>query len=168
MERPHVRPRVALRFPHAPEALNGLLQARLDANPKLEGRIRRGGVLVWMAPGLRRWWSPCLDLNVDAEAGGTRLVGWYAAHPRLMGAMAFGSIALTFLGLLSGTWSLVQWQMGEAPRCLLGTGLAVVGLGALFALNRLGQRWAADQMHELAALLADLGAVEVDEAHAFR
>jgi hypothetical protein len=167
MDRPHIRPRVSLRFPHPPEALQAVLDERLRSNARLEGRIRRQALLVWMAPELRHWWSPCLELTVEPDGDGTRLVGWYSARPQVMTAMLFGSILLSFLGLLSGCWATVQLTMGELPRCFLGTAGALGGLAVIYAANRLGQRWAGDQMHELAVLLQDLGAVEVDEAHAF-
>jgi hypothetical protein len=168
MERPHLRPRVALRVPHPPDALQRILDERLQTSPRLEGRVRQQAVLVWMAAPLRCWWSPCLDLNVKADGDGTRLTGYYTAHPRLMTATVFASILLTFLACLSATWSLVQYTaMHEAPRCLLGTAAAAAALVVVWAANRLAQRRAAAQMHELAALLHDLGAVELDEAHAF-
>lgn len=168
IDRPHVRPRVALRFPHSPPALNALLEARLAANPRLEGRIRRQALLVWMAPAHRRWWSPCLDLSAHPDGEGTRLVGYYTAQPQLMTLLIFGSILLTFLALFSGCWSMVQFQSGASPHCAIGTAAALAGIAGIYGVNVLGQRWAAAQMHELAILLHDLGAVEVDEANAFR
>lgn len=167
MNRPHVRPRVALRFPHDPTQLAVLLEQRLAANPRLEGRVRQQAVLVWMAPAHRSWWSPCLELTSKPDGEGTRLAGHYSAEPQLMTLMVFGTILLGFLAVLSGCWCLVQYQNGESPHCGIGTAAAIGGVVAIYGANRLGQRWAASQMHELAALLQDLGAVEVDEALAF-
>lgn len=167
MERPHLRPRVALRVPQSPDAVQRILDERLQSSPRLEGRVRQQAVLVWIAAPLRCWWSPCLDLNVAKDGEGTRLTGYYTAHPRLMTATVFASIFLTFLACLSATWSLVQYTMHEPPRCLLGTAGAAAALVGVWAANRLAQRRASAQMHELAALLHDLGAVEIDEAHAF-
>lgn len=167
MDRPHLRPRVALRVPHTPDELQVLLDDRLRASPGLDGRIRRQAVLVWISGSARRWGSPCLDLTVTSDARGTRLEGWYTAHPRLMTATVFAGIFLTFLACLSATWSLVQVQMNEAPRCLGGTSVAVAALVGLWLVNRAAQQRAAGQMHQLAEFLHDLGAVELDEAHAF-
>lgn len=167
MDRPHLRPRVTLRLPHDRTTLVGVLEERLRSMPSLEGRVRRSAVLVWIGPVQRRWWSPCLDLNVEDDGSGTRLVGWYTAHPRLMTATVFLGIFLTFLSALSATWGLVQFQMGETPRCLLGTTFTCLALGLLWIVNREAQKRAAGQMHELAGFLQGLGAVEVDEAHAF-
>ncbi len=167
MDRPHVRPRVSLRVPQDPTALAVLLEQRLAANPRLEGRVRQQAVLVWMAPAHRSWWSPCLELAIRPDGEGTRLVGHYSAEPQLMTAMVFATILLGFLALLSGCWSLVQFQNGESPHCSFGTVAALGGVAAIYGMNRVGQRWAMSQMHEVAALLQDLGAVEVDEALAF-
>jgi hypothetical protein len=167
MDRPHLRPRVSLRVPMTPDELQRTLDERLQQAPRLEGRVRPQAVLVWMAPPLRCWWSPCLDLNVERDGDGTRLTGYYTAHPRLMTATVFVSILLTFLTCLSATWSLVQYLMREPPRCLMGTAGALVALGCVVAANKVAQRRAAAQMHELAVLLQDLGAVEADEAGAF-
>jgi hypothetical protein len=167
MDRPHLRPRVSVRVPHPPDALCQLLDGRLAETPSLEGRVRQRAVLVWMAKPLRCWWSPCLDLNLEPDGSGTRLTGRYTAHPRLMTASVFAGIGLTFLACLSATWSLVQWTMREPPRCLGGTLAALLGLLAVYGVHRLAQRRAVGQMHALAVLLDGLGAVEVDEAHAF-
>jgi hypothetical protein len=167
MERPHLRPRVRVQVTLGPDELLGVLDGRLRAMPTLEGRIRRRAVRVWIAPPHKRWWSPCLDLNVHPDGVGTRLEGWYTAHPRLMTATVFAGILFTFLACLSATWSLVQVQMGEPPKCLGGTLFAVAGLVGLWVANRLAQHRAQAQMHELAAFLRDLGAVDVDEAGAF-
>ena len=167
MDRPHVRPRVALWIPTPPSDLLATLEARLRASDRLEGRVRPQAVLIWMGPARRRWWSPCLDLTPEAHPQGTRLVGYYSAHPQWMTFLVFASILLLFLTALSGCWSMVQLQLGETPRCLWGTAAAVGALTGMAGVHAVGKRWAAAQMHELASLLDGLGAVEVDEAHAF-
>ena len=54
MDRPHVRPRVALWIPTPPSDLLATLEARLRASDRLEGRVRPQAVLIWKGPARSR------------------------------------------------------------------------------------------------------------------
>jgi hypothetical protein len=142
-----LRRRIVVQVPLDPEALQARLHERLLASGGFDGRIRRQAILVWLAKPARKWWSPCLDLNVfQDEGGGVRLEGYACAHPQLMTAFTFGTIFLTFMASFSAVWSSVQWTMDEPPKCLMGTGLALLGLVGIGTARYVGQRFADGQI----------------------
>ena len=151
------RRRIALRVPMPAASVQQALADRLAANGHLEGRVRRQALLVWLRPPERRWWSPCLDVNILPDGDHTRLEGYTCAQPPVMTAMIFVSIFLTFMALFSATCSVVQWTMDDPPRCLFGTVAACAGLGAVATAQQVGARWAESQIERLVALLDGLG-----------
>lgn len=165
MDRPHFRPRLTMLAPQPIEITRDVLRDRLKPRQAVfEYRIRDHNVLVWMAEGHRRFWSPALDTNLREHPRGTCVTGRFGPHPALMTATVFVSILLGFLMLLSMTWSYVQTTMGEPPHCLMGSAVAAVGLALVVVSGRLGAAWGRDQMHLLADLMEDLGELCDDEA----
>lgn len=153
MDRPHLRPRVELIVAEPIAEVAKRLEARLGETRGIEGRVRRQAMLLWIGADRRRWWSPCLDVNFEPHAEGTRISGRYCPHPKLMTAYAFAAILLTFLGIFAAAWAYVQHIMGELPQCLGGTAISAVVGASLFGLHRYGTARAASQMHELGVVL---------------
>lgn len=165
MDRPHFRPRFILLFPGDVAAVREAIAERVASRPGCyDGRVRRQSALVTVAAEMRHPWSPALEVVFREHPDGTLLVGRFGPAPALMTAYAFGTIGLGFLVCLSASWAYVQSIMGESPRCLMGTAGALVGLAAIWGSSRVGATWARDQMHLLAWVIEDLGALRDDEA----
>lgn len=164
MDRPHFRPRVLVLVPDTPvEAVCAQLRERLEADPRLDGRCTRASLIAWPAPPARRFWSPCLDLNLRSHPKGTLVVGRFGPQPVLFTAFLFGSIGLGFVACIAATLSFVQWSLGQEPWALPVLLLPISGGLAMFAVDRMGRRRAWSQMGELAGLVDGLGEVRDDE-----
>lgn len=168
MQRPHFRPRFVLLSPEPVDAVCHSLHARLKESPRLEARVRPNQVLAWIGEAERKVWSPSLDLNLRPHPRGTLIVGLVAPHPKLMTAYVFAAIGLGFLFALSLTWAFVQTTLDEPPWCLVGSGLALLGLGAVGASRAIGLAWAREQMEPLVALVDGLGEPREDELDLLR
>lgn len=165
MQRPHLRPRFLILVQEPLDQVRDRMAQRLEANAdRFLYRVRSQAVLAWINAPAQRFWSPSLDMLLRPHPRGTVIVGRMGPQASLMSGYFFITMGLAFLTVLSLTWTMVQWSLGESPHCVLGTALGVAGIGGVWASARVGGWMAREQMTWLAEIVDGMGEVQHDEA----
>jgi hypothetical protein len=155
MQRPRARPRFTLELALSPEAVCERVRSRLEAcGGKVTGSVLRRTLLLTVRPEDTHFWSPHLDVQLEATEGGTRLYAVFAPHPQIW--TSFVAVQLLF-GLLSiggAVWVTSMLMLGRPPFVALGAlGAMLFGGGFAYGAAYVGQGIGSEQMYELRAFL---------------
>lgn len=152
MDRPRARPRFSFHHPLDPDAVAERVRRHLAAHPRpVTGTVFPRTALLTIVDDLRHFWTPHLDLQLSAAAGGgTSIDGTFAPHTRLWTAFVFTQLLFGILSLglaiyVFSLWSLDQDVVGPA----LALAGALVGGGLSYGTAYIGQGLGSEQMYEL-------------------
>ena len=154
--RPRARPRFAFEVAGPPDAVTERVRARLaQGDGKVTGSVFRRTVLLTVRPEDTHFWSPHLDVQLDdAPAGGTRVSGVFAPHPKVWTTFVGVQFIFALLSVAAGVWLTSALMLGNDPWWPLG-GLAAMLFGGGFSYGAayVGQGIGSEQMYELRAFL---------------
>jgi len=156
MEHPRARPRFAFEHPLDPDEVVARVRGHLAVpGAHVTGRVFERTVWLTLVEERRHFWTPHLDLHVDAAAGGgARVAGTFAPHPQLWGAFLVAQLLFALLSLGLAIYCVSLWQLGHdlgwAPVALIG---ALIGGGLAYGTAYIGQGLGSEQMYELRSFL---------------
>jgi hypothetical protein len=161
-----MRPRFDLQLPVAREAwLDALRSGLQDDDQSLRGQVFRKHAVVEMRDGVRTFWSPYLNLEVEDEPDGTAIRGRFSPHPNVW-TMFMGIYILLALAALGGlSYGIVQYTLGQSPWALLIAPAAVALFGFVYGATLIGQGLGAEQMYTMRTLV-DRACVDALDARA--
>lgn len=138
---------------HAAERLAGLL-----ATAGLRGRRVGNHLSLTLDRPAKPFWSPWLTIEVergtgppqDADAAGrARVHARFHPHPSIWTAFMLTYIALATIALFALSFGISQVVLDQPPVALWLVPVCLGAAAAMYASALVGQRLAADQMHEL-------------------
>ena len=157
---PKPRPRFAHELPVAAPALVATLQEGFLAETDLHARFAQGHFQVTYRKPARKFWSPCLHLEVVATDAGSRLKGMWGPHPDVWTVYSFAAVGLAFLMAVALMWGLSQMSLKHVPTAFYAVPLLLGVACSLYLSAFIGQRLARPQMDRLRTLLGALVAVD--------
>ncbi len=164
MARPRMRPSFTLDMACNSEDLMTAFRSRLpEQAERLEGEFStRHGVLRIRADE-RQFWSPTLDLTIDAVGGGegdsgpdrTRLWGTFSPRPEIWTAFVFAIGTLVIASVFSGIYGVAQLMLGHLPWALLVPVFAILLAALIYTSALVGQGLSIADMYALRAFVDD-------------
>jgi hypothetical protein len=98
----------------------------------------------------RRYWSPRLNISIDAkEGGGTHVQGVYGPNANFWSTFLYGYLLTGSVGLFSGILGAIQWKIGHNAWGLWVFGGALAVAIGLYLAAQFGQKLAVDQTYRL-------------------
>lgn len=117
-----------------------------EANARCEVKSFPGFICLRIPEEDRHYWSPRLNVSLEAEPDGTtRLQGTYGPNANMWSSFLYGYLIVGSVGLFSGILGFCQRSLGMPPWGLwiFGTMLAIAA--AMYLLAQLGQKLGARQ-----------------------
>jgi hypothetical protein len=156
MSRPRARPRFTIEVPSTPEQIGARVQALLaDPASAVEGSVFRRTLLLTVRPEARHFWSPHLDVQLEAlPGGGTRVSALFAPHPQIWTSFVAVQAIFGLLSVGAAIWLTSMLTLGRDPRLALGVlGVMLFGGGFAYGAAYVGQGLGSEQMYQLRAFL---------------
>jgi hypothetical protein len=155
-KRPRARPRFTLQLAVSPEVVVEKVRAHLaEPGGTVTGSVFRRTLLLTIVDAHRHFWTPHLDVQLDAHPeGGTRLSGTFAPHPQLWTLFVGIQLLFGLLSIAAAIWLTSQWMLGGQlffPTLVLGAML--FGGGFSYGAAYVGQGFGSEQMYELRSFL---------------
>jgi hypothetical protein len=112
-----LRPRFQHHAPYTPEEIKAMVSQKLAAaSCGCIGSVNDGYITLRVPLGERHYWSPQLNLSLEAEEGGTRIRGLYGPNPTVWAMFFFAYAAIGTLSLFIAIIGFSQKALGmEAP-----------------------------------------------------
>ena len=155
MSRPRARPRFTLELPLSPEEIAERVRAGLSGDGKVTGSVFRRTLLLTMRKEHTHFWSPHLDVQLDARPdGGTRLSALFSPHPQVWTAFVAVQLVFGLLSVAAAVYLTVALTLGR-DATLAGAALTgfLIGGGLAYGAAYIGQGVGSEQMYELRAFL---------------
>lgn len=155
MARPRARPRFTLDLTIPPAKVLERVRAHLERDAKVTGKLFRSTFLLTVREEDAHFWSPHLDVQLDAAGdGNTRLSAVFAPRPQIW--TAFVAVQLLF-GLLSSAAAVYLISVLTLDKDPVVPLVALVGFliggGLAYGAAYVGQGIGSEQMYELRAFL---------------
>ena len=107
-------------------------------------------VMVKRRESVSSWWSPEMNLRVEAEGEGSRLYETIGPNAATFTLAMFFIIFGVVLFMVAATWLIVQLQLGESSALsLFGSVLSLITVFAAFAILAYGRVKAKEQVLEM-------------------
>lgn len=150
MQIPPMRPTFVIEFPIEPSsAIDRLAILMNDKDYPIEGRIAGSHLMLVIPPKRRHFWSPWLNLEVQACDLGVQIKGRFSPNPSVWTGFMLTYIALGTLVFFALMFALSQWITNK-PASALQLALIPVAIAIMmYWTSLLGQKLAHEQMHEL-------------------
>lgn len=101
----------------------------------------------------RTFWTPQLDVEVEAHEDGALVRGLFGPHPDIWTFFIATYAVMTFCGITGLLFGLVQWSLGWPAWALWSAPAALLMIGSVYAVALIGQRLGYDQMIQLRTFL---------------
>ncbi len=145
-----LRPRFQHHCSHTPEEIQSMIREKLEAAPcDCIASINDAYITLRIPLQDRHYWSPQLNLSLEATENGTLIRGLYGPNPTVWAMFFFGYAAIGVLALFIAIVGFSQKALGiDAP---VLWALPVLGIAALFLYftAQLGQKTGAEQTFTL-------------------
>ncbi len=146
-----LRPSFSHEVEQSLEAAQARLVARMqEAAPGFEIKSFPGFICLRIPERERHFWTPRLNLSLDAEGDGrTKVTGTYGPNATMWGSFLYGYLFLGCLGMFAGIFGYCQWRLGMTAWGLwIFWTTAAIGAG-LYLAAQMGQKLAAQQTFTL-------------------
>ncbi len=152
-----LRPRIREHVPAKPEMVLARLQEALAQPGGLAtGEVVTHHVMIRVPMNQRHYWSPQLDLEIDAdEQGGSLIRGLVGPTAGVWTKYIFLYAAAGFATLIGLVIASSQWTLHKSPSGLWIAGIGAAGLLATYLLGQVGKRIAHQQTWQLCHFLDD-------------
>lgn len=150
-----LRPRFVQVVPGPPEALLSYFSERLkDPAYPVTGEVVQHHVMIRIPPEEHHYWSPQLDLEIEAEEDDLTLVrGLLGPSAGVWTKFVFLYFAAGFAALVSGVIATSQYTLGKTMWGLWVMGVALLVLIGTWIMGQTGKRLAHDQSTILRAFV---------------
>lgn len=134
---------------HDSELMNRVRQ--VIQSPELRDRVKSAGACIDLSVDAseQRFWSPHLNVQVDAVDGKSHLFCRFSPRPEVWTMVMMIYFITTFIITGASIYGYVQWFLGETPWSLALIPTAALVIIALHVASLIGQGLSADQMDEL-------------------
>lgn len=150
-----LRPRFSYTTEKSPESVVDSVRKRLQESDQCMGKVLDNHVVLYIPPDLRHYWSPQLNLSIEAEASGCRIDGLFTPSPSVWGLFTLGygvlAVLFLFLSIIGGS----SYMLGESSWTLYALPVVVVLAIGLYFMSQVGQKIGAEQMFTLHHYLED-------------
>lgn len=151
---PGMRPRFEVTVPGSPAQTLERLQDTLEQPGGLcTGSILGRHVRLRIRTEHRHFWTPQLDVEVEARADGSLVRGLFGPHPDIWTFFIATYAVMTFCGITGLIVGLAQWSLDWTPWALWSVPVAALMIGSVYGVALIGQRLGHDQMLQLRAYL---------------
>lgn len=110
-------------------------------------------IVVKIPEGRRHYWSPQLQIDLEEQETGTRVVEVITPMPAVWTMFAMSYITVLLMGFFGGIVGLVQLQLSQPAPWLWSFPVAASLLTLIYAAAKFGQRMGKAQVEELTAFL---------------
>lgn len=149
-----MRPRFELQLPVGRERwLDALRSVLQDDAGSVRGQVFRKHAVIEMRDGVRTFWSPYLNLEIEDEPDGAAIVGRFSPHPNVWTMFMGIYILLAFVALGGLSYGIVQYTLGQSPWALVVAPAAVALFGFVYGATLIGQGLGAEQMYMMRTLV---------------
>jgi len=97
----------------------------------------------------QHYWSPQLQLSLDAADDGTQITGIYGPNTNMWASFLYGYLFVGSVGLFSGLFGACQLCIGDHPWGLWVFALMLAAAAGLYLSAQMGQKLGARQTFEL-------------------
>ena len=151
---PGMRPRFEMTVPTTPAQTLQQLHDTLEApGGAVTGSILGRHVRLRIPEDQRTFWTPQLDVEVEAHEDGSFVRGLFGPHPDIWTFFIATYAVMTFCGITGLLFGLVQWSLGWPAWALWSAPAALLMIGSVYAVALIGQRLGYDQMVQLRTFL---------------
>ncbi len=151
---PGMRPRFEMTVPRTPaQTLQQLHDTLEQPDGAITGSILGRHVRLRIPEGQRTFWTPQLDVEVEAHEDGALVRGLFGPHPDIWTFFIATYAVMTFCGITGLLFGLVQWSLGWSAWALWSVPAAALMIGSVYVVALMGQRLGHDQMIQLRAFL---------------
>jgi hypothetical protein len=149
-----LRPRFRRPVRCSPRAVLGAI-GRAVGGPgaPVAGTVFESSAVLKVLPDRQHFWSPQLQLSVEADGDGAEVHGLFGPHPTVWSLFIAAYVAIGFLGSMGVTFGFAQWTMGRVPWALWSAPLAAALALAVWIVGRAGRRLGMEQVRELFAFV---------------
>lgn len=119
----------------------------------MRGQVFRKHAVIEMRDGVRTFWSPYLNLEIEDEPDGAAIVGRFSPHPNVWTMFMGIYILLAFVALGGLSYGIVQYTLGQSPWALVVAPAAVALFGFVYGATLIGQGLGAEQMYMMRTLV---------------
>ena len=117
--------------------------------------FRQPHMEILFKPKHRKYWSPRLSLEFEAEEEGTAIRGLIAPQPGIWTMFMAGYFSMIFLAFVGVTLGYSQWSLNQAAWGFYVMWAALGGTLILYIMSLLGQRLALEQTIYLRSFLQE-------------
>ena len=152
---PQTRPRFGIDLADDATQAVQRLEKVLGEDERVQVRLAAGHFQISLARPHRRFWSPCLHIEVIASESGSHLKGMWGPHPDVWTVYSFAAIGLAFLVVVAAMWGLFQSTLNQQPTALFAVPFCLGIAATLYFSAFIGQRLARDQIHLIQETIAN-------------
>jgi hypothetical protein len=108
-------------------------------------------IIVKIPESRRHYWSPQLQIEIQAHESGTRITELITPMPSVWTLFAMSYIALLVLGFFGGIVGLAQLQLGQDAPWLWSLPTVAVLIACIYGAAKIGQRIGRAEVDKLTA-----------------
>ena len=82
----------------------------------------------------RTFWTPQLDVEVEAHPDGALIRGLFGPHPDIWTFFIATYAVMTFCGITGLPFGLVQWSLGWSPWALWSVPISILMIGSVYVV----------------------------------
>lgn len=147
-----MRPRFRTIVPcHPDKALEAFRMRLQQADCRFTGSLLLHHLSLTVKPEDRHYWSPVLNIDVEACEQGSLLRGHFGPHPNVWTLFLALYASVVFSTLFVCTFGYAQLMMGQSPWAFWCLPLAAVLLLIIYGVALAGQGLAQAQMEQLSS-----------------
>ena len=145
-----LRPQFSIHLPGAVDAVRQQLAEDLKRHgEKFDVKSFPGYLSLRVPEAEQQYWSPQLQISLDADEVQTSLAGIYGPNTNMWASFLYGYLIVGSVGLFSGLLGACQLCIGDSPWGLWIFGAMVAAALGLYFSAQMGQKLGARQTFEL-------------------
>jgi len=113
------------------------------------GTVFESSAVLKVHPDRQHFWSPQLELSVEALVGGSEVHGLFGPHPTVWSMFVAGYVAIGFAGTMGVVFGIAQWVMGDPAWALWSAPAAALLALGVWTVGRFGRTLGMKQVREL-------------------
>ncbi len=155
MKRPRARPTFTLTLDMPPETVCERVSKHLAAcGGKVTGSVLRRTVSLTVCEEETHFWSPHLDVQLEAVGEGTHVYAVFAPHPQIWTAFIALQMLFGLLSVGAAVWVTSMLMLHrDVTLAVVALGAMLFGGGFAYGAAYVGQGIGSEQMYELRAFL---------------
>jgi len=142
-----IRPRFKIESGYKKEHILQLLDSAVSGESSpVVGKVVTHHVVLNIPPEQQHYWSPQLHLEVEDYRDGSLIRGLFGPKPTVWTFFVFIYSVIGLFGLITLTFGLSKWMLGEVSFWLWGIPLSILASVVVYFVARTGQHLGREQM----------------------